>query len=512
MVGWDGATWTLLDRYMAEGRMPNLKRVIQNGVKGTLMSTFPTVTLAAWTSIFTGVNPGKHGMIDFRVRMDGKFEIIQSNFRKVESLWKILTRNGKNVIVINDPVSYPPEAINGIMTTGMLTPHNSSNFIYPPSMREEVEKVADGYVCEPSFDFFETASKDRTGAYSTLEEFADKHARVALHLAKKFEWDILAPIFTSTDRLQHFYWNEPEYIRRHYVFLDGYLGEFMEIAAKNDADLLIASDHGFGAANKALYINTWLANNGYQRAKKGVLRSTLSKSGLTIYRMAEIAAKLHLSDLAYKTFRMLPQSVKQALPLESKESVQTDYDSSKAYSITYQGIYINDKLSGEEYERVRNSLMEQLYTLKDGNIKLVERIYKKEEVVWGPCEKMAPDLVIQPVDGYCLSTHMNPVEVDRFTDRGAVLTGNHRPDGIFVAYGPDMAEGLVIDNLMHTWDVAPTVMHILGLAVPNYMDGKVLRQIFKTSSDLHKQEVISYNAETQRIKKRLDSMRTKLGK
>ena len=512
IVGWDGATWSLLDRYIAEGHMPNLKHVIEDGAKGTLMSTFPTVTLAAWTSIFTGVNPGKHGMIDFRVRVNGKLELTQSNFRKVNSLWKILSTHNLKVIVVNDPVTYPPEAVNGIMITGMLTPHNSSNFIYPSALRKEVETVSNGYICEPSYDLFEIASKDKSGAYGRLEEFAKKHAQVGLHLAENYEWDVLAVIFTSTDRLQHFYWNEQDFIKRHYIFLDTILADFLRVASENDADLIIVSDHGFGAAGKALHINTWLTNNGFQIAKKSLLRSTLSSSGLTVYSIAGIVAKLHLSNLALKLFKSLPQSVKQALPLESHERVQTDYDNSQAYSITYQGIYINDKLAKDQYERVRNSLIEKLYAITDDGRKIVERIYKREEVVWGPCEITAPDLVIQPVEGYCLSTHMNSHEIDNFTDRGTVLSGNHRPDGIFVGYGPDITDGKQLHSILNTWDITPTIMHILKLPIPTYMDGTVVRDIFRISSEPYMRLARSYMAEEERIKKRVESIRGKIGK
>ncbi|HLG36987.1 MAG TPA: alkaline phosphatase family protein, partial [Nitrososphaera sp.] len=61
LFGVDGATWTLFSKFIADGDLPNFERVVKGGAHGTLMSTVPAVTVPSWTSMFTGVNPGKHG-------------------------------------------------------------------------------------------------------------------------------------------------------------------------------------------------------------------------------------------------------------------------------------------------------------------------------------------------------------------------------------------------------------------------------------------------------------------
>ena len=67
IVGLDGATWDLLRPRMADGRLPNLRRLADEGVTGNLTSIFPPETPAAWPSFMTGKNPGKHGVFDFLV-------------------------------------------------------------------------------------------------------------------------------------------------------------------------------------------------------------------------------------------------------------------------------------------------------------------------------------------------------------------------------------------------------------------------------------------------------------
>src|SRR2546423_12739725 len=65
IIGLDAATWTLIRPWMAEGGMPNLAKLMKEGVSGSLRSILPPITPPAWTSFMTGKNPGKHGVFHF---------------------------------------------------------------------------------------------------------------------------------------------------------------------------------------------------------------------------------------------------------------------------------------------------------------------------------------------------------------------------------------------------------------------------------------------------------------
>ncbi len=477
LFGIDGATWQLVDRFINEDSMPNLKYVIDHGVKGVLMSTFPTETMAAWTSIFTGVNPGKHGMPDFRLRINDRIEIAQSRYRMVETIWQILSKKGLKTIVTNDPVTYPPDAINGIMTTGLMTPPNA-NYVFPAEVRSEIDKVVGGYMCEPPENFYEKALTAKAEAYAMLEEVATKQALAALHLAKNYEWDILAPIFTTTDRLQHVFFEDHHYLKRHYALLDGFLHKFLDIASEGNTNLLIVSDHGFGPLHKSLYINTWLKEEGFQNVRKSAIRSMLISGGLTIYKLKELIGKLRLSGLALKMYRLSPSMIKEALPLGTYEANQTDYLTSQAFSTAYHGIYLNSNLKGQEYEQIRDAIINKLYELKDNGTKVVERLYKQEEVLWGQYSDRAPDIFIVTKVGYGISTHLNPEIFDRPQNHDVTISGSHRLEGIIAATGPDIKTGMTIENNMYVWDVATTILHTLGLPILDYMDGRVITEMF----------------------------------
>ncbi|MEM2759475.1 MAG: alkaline phosphatase family protein [Nitrososphaerales archaeon] len=503
LFGIDGATWYLIDKFVEEDSLPTMKYVLKNGAKGTLVSTFPTETMAAWTSIFTGVNPGKHGMPDFRLRINGGIEIAESRYRMVETVWQILSRKGLRSIVINDPVTYPPDAIKGIMTTGLMTPPHM-NYVYPPQLRNEIDNIVGGYMCEPPPSFYEKAIKAKPEAYAMLEEVATKQACTALHLAKNYEWDVLAPIFTTSDRLQHVFFSNIDYLRKHYELLDGFMKQFLDIAQDENANLLITSDHGFGPVNKAFYINTWLSKNGFQKVKKSAVRSMLLSRGLTVYKLMELVGKLHLTNVALKLYRLSPKIVA-SLPLDTYEENQTDYNESQAFSTAYQGIYLNGNLTGEDYEHVRDAIMSKLNGVTDNGTCIIEKLYKREEVVWGPFSDRAPDIFVVTKVGYAMSTHLNPNIFDKLTNRGVTISGSHRLEGIFAAYGSDIKKNVNL-NTVNTWDIAPTILHMHEIPVPQYMDGRALVEMFRDDSELARSVIRERADERYRIRERLRSI------
>ena len=123
-IGLDGATFDLIRPWLSKGKLPNIGRIIKDGVWGELESVIPPVSAPAWTSFMTGKNPGKHGIFGFKKEKQGTYEELFVNRKliKSETLWKCLSDVGKKVIVINVPLTYPPEEINGYLMSGMDTP------------------------------------------------------------------------------------------------------------------------------------------------------------------------------------------------------------------------------------------------------------------------------------------------------------------------------------------------------------------------------------------------------
>jgi len=145
-VGLDGATFDLIRPWVAAGELPHLEKIMQGGVWGELESVIPPISAPAWTSFMTGKNPGKHGIFGFTKQKRGSYEerFVNRQLIKSETLWKGLGDSGKKVIVVNVPITYPPEEVNGCLVSGMDAPSTKSPYAYPPELREKINRVTGG--------------------------------------------------------------------------------------------------------------------------------------------------------------------------------------------------------------------------------------------------------------------------------------------------------------------------------------------------------------------------------
>ena len=147
VIGLDGATFRVLDPLMKAGFMPNLEEAMGKGARGELLSTVPPVTALAWPSFFTGKNAGKHGLLGWQERLNEDFKRPWISAKKIDGpkLWHVLNQEGFRTCVVNVPVTYPPEPLDGVMVSGMLTPGLQAEFTYPPDLREALLAAVPGY-------------------------------------------------------------------------------------------------------------------------------------------------------------------------------------------------------------------------------------------------------------------------------------------------------------------------------------------------------------------------------
>ncbi len=148
VLGLDGMEPSLAEKFMAEGKLPNLARLRKEGFYGKLRTTTPAISPVAWSSFMTGCEPSKHNIFDFlsrdprthlpdlssarigkprRTLRVGKYEIPLSKpeirgMRKSVSFWKILGDRGIHSTVLRVPITFPPEKFKGHMLSGMCAP------------------------------------------------------------------------------------------------------------------------------------------------------------------------------------------------------------------------------------------------------------------------------------------------------------------------------------------------------------------------------------------------------
>jgi predicted AlkP superfamily phosphohydrolase/phosphomutase len=527
ILGLDGATFDLIHPWAAQGRLPRLQALMTQGVAGELRSTTPPMSPPAWSSFMTGVNPGKHGIFDFTERKPGAYEIqfVSSQDRKAETVWKTLSRAGKRVCVIGVPTTYPVEAVNGVMISGFDAPAMTDRAIYPAGLYAEIKEKVGEYIISPNI--MKDVDDGHTDlAVDALLHSIDRKADIARYLWKREAWDCFMVVFGETDKVVHHFWKHhdprsphhqplgpasryPDPVLAVYERLDAVVGGFADLCT-SDTTLMVVSDHGTGgSSDKVIYVNAWLAANGYLGFREASGGSPLSRLRT---RLSEVITSKILSKAKVWGRRLLSPRIRKNLRYRSQglaprfESMlrfaAIDWRATKAYSEEtsfYPGIWINLKgrepdgtvEAGAEYEALRDALIEKLRGWRDPETgaPVVKQVWRREEVYRGPHLTGAVDLVIDwALDrGYAYLSRPSYTSKDKQPIRRLDLTesgiskymmsrsGSHRDQGILIIKGSSVAPGTTLRGA-EIIDMAPTILSLAGVPVPSGLDGRVLTE------------------------------------
>jgi len=481
LVGLDGATFTVLDPLMERGVMPAVSSLVTEGVRASLRSVVPPLTPPAWTSLMTGKRPGGHGVFDFfqKETPDSEyFQFASSQDVRSATIWSLASDHGKRVVSLNFPLMFPPPAVNGYVVPGGWMPWRQLRLgCHPAGLFDRLKTL-------PSFDPREMALDMKLEAKAIDGCDADEYADwVELHTRREQRWfeivrfllaedddvDLVAVMFDGPDKLQHLCWRfvdpalqppEPSAweadilarCERYFASLDAIIGKLVELAGP-DATVVLASDHGFGPSSDVFYVNTWLEQEGYLVwAEDG---------GAEVRDAAEIG------------FGQMTRHV-----------FQLDWRRTVAYAATpsSQGIHLVRRpqegapLSSDAHERLTSELVEGLRRIRHPATgePLVSDVQTRRHAFAGPYEELAPDLTLELADGAAVSILRSDVLV---RTRGEP-SGNHRPEGIFVAHGPSIKRGDAIGELSIV-DVAPFLLYSLDVPVPLDMSGRVPDEAFE---------------------------------
>ena len=501
VIGLDGATFDLIMPWIEEGLLPNLFKMIRKGVHSELISTTPMFTPTAWSSFMTGKNPGKHGVTGFFARDKNSYRssLINPLNKRGKVLWDVLGETGKKVIIINVPTTYPPEKVNGLLITGMLTPPNSNNFTYPPSLSKEINAFVGGYRIYPRHLY----AKGREDIFiSDVFHVTEKQAKTAEYLMEKYLWDFFMIVFIGGDQLQHALWGyidskHPKYgkemetkyrgiLFQYYRKIDAIIGRLFEKSGENTIKIVI-SDHGFGPLFKFIHINQWIIEKKLMRFKKHpfiLLKYGLFKLGITPENVYNLFLKLQLGDARSRLGRKKGHRLLSKFFLSFSD---VDWERSKAFSLGAMGqIYINVKgrepkgvvQLGKEYRKLRKKIANLLYGLKDPDTEkpIIDIVYFKEDIYRGRHLNEMPDIVFIPKRGY-IGFEEYEFASNKVLTTPEGISGTHRLNGIFIASSPLIDGGFRLQNKPKIEDIAPTIYSIMNVAIPNDVDGFTITEL-----------------------------------
>lgn len=453
IIGLDCAAPELVfDAWRAD--LPAIAGLMARGVFARLESCIPAITVPAWACMMSSRDPGQLGVYGFRNRADHSYaNMVTANARAitVPRLWDILGQAGRRVGVIGVPQTYPISSVNGDLVSCFLTPNDKAQFTYPPSLRKDIAAWIDG---EFLMDVPNFRSEDKAAILADIYRMAEQHFTVCKRLLERKRYDFFMTVDMGVDRIHHGFWKEmdprhPKHtpgspfanaIREYYRFVDRQIAEMLKLV-DDDTIVLVVSDHGGKVMLGGVCLNEWLIQEGY---------------------------------LVLHEYPVTPA------PLEK---CQVDWSRTRAWgSGGYYGrLFLN--IAGREpegtvdpadAEQLRAEITAKLEALPDHTGRPMGTRVFRPEALYREVRGIAPDLVIYFGDLDWRSVgSVGGGEIYTFENDTGPDDANHAQHGIFVLYDPqNPGSGRQIDDIS-IYDVAPTLLRLLGHPIPPEMIGKV---------------------------------------
>lgn len=480
VVGLDGAHFELLEPWMEEGELPNIKRAIEGGVTADMESVLPPVTSPNWKSYATGKNPGKLGIFWWEnVDMAGQ-RVYYPDERKAThtEFWELIG-DRSSAGVINVPMTYPPRDVEPFIVSG-APDAEESGFTYPDELEDELREELDYRVSKST-----SLKTSPDEAASEILDLIDLRFRTGKYLLEEYDPEFLQITTFYLNSLHHYFWDDDRTLEG-WKIIDNHLGDFLD----EDFNVVLMSDHGATEIHTVFHINTWLEREGYLTSDMG-MSSTLGSFGITTERLIELTSKLNIRETAS---RLAPQWALSRIPSEEGEvsrerkTVNIDWNSTVALASGQGPVYV-DKMD-ENYERIREELVEVLSQLRTPvGRKVIKNVFRGEDEYHGPYGEEAPDIVLEQANGIHIQGGIGREEVFTQPEEDG-WRGENKRKALFVATGPDIGTGSL--EGLSILDLAPTILHLHSCAIPSDLDGHVRNSIFEPESPANEREINRY--------------------
>lgn len=496
VIGLDGATYDLLTPWARSGRMPNLAKLMQKSALATVNSTRPYITPVAWTTFQTGCDPAEHGILDYRYLDHRRRRLLLNHAGRIPcpTLYETVSAGGGEVVSLNLPMTYPAWATTrGIVVGGLDSPSIEAALEPYPEFAARLKATGARYdlstVWRRKPTTFEELSE---GVAHTAASFRAQAtaARVADCMT---DWRLMVVQFQVLDALQHRCWHllggaseerAPSKwrtkARQALAALDDSLGELMELASRRKAAVVTLSDHGFGPFREKITLPELLA-------RRGLLKMP-GWSAKGAYHLRRGGWKLRKT--LWRRFRPGCSTAQLTRPLDSLLPV----DWRRSVALALHGdlggmIYLNTPERfgsgpvGTPRQR-EQTLADAAAAFREarhpetGERLFVEVTDTADRHGIDPVERMWPDLVAIPAPGF--HTRHKFDAAPQLLRRDPTLTATHRQDGVLMVHAPGVARGR--SQTAELRDVAPTILHLLGMPAPARMSGRVLSEILSNPS------------------------------
>lgn len=513
LIGWDGATWAYIDPLLEKNLLPNLAALLVEGTRMTLASTTPPYTNVAWPSLVTGLLPAKTGVFDAVTAHSRGYETIPTNLTgyRGTAIWHWLNKYGLRCGVLNVPVTFPAQPLDGYMVSGFDSIGASPEVAYPPGLLETWAGSGIRYgVLQDEIALI--ARQNPHQSRGSLEDFVkgwvsltEEQGHTLARLWREEPVDFLFAVFSGTDSINH-RTQEWEAITHVYQAADRALGELLRVIG-DDTIVCLVSDHGSTPAHRYISLNRALYDAGWLRFRPQVAARHWRRvpNGLGHF-VAKLWQRLPFSTRRFVSWPLLRWKTRLAVAYEN-----IDWFRTRVYVRSGLGaLYINragrkskGTVPDSDYESLRERIITYFRGLRDQEgVPLFGSVHRSEDIYAAAdtARDDVPDLVAIPARW---SDHL----VTGFTDDPLVREipsqtpyGTHTPDGIWVLRGPNLRRGAVL-NAASITDVVPTVLAAMAMPLPVGVDGIVQRDVFNNAPEIRWDEpILPQNARDDKIR------------
>lgn len=459
VLGLDAACWPLVDRLAGLGWLPTIQALATRGWRAPLASTNPPITPPAWTTIITGVQPARHGVLSF-CRPDPGSGLVQPTnglARQVRTIFDYLGEEGVTSGAVNIPWTYPAGEWPGFCVSGFDAPSLDAAAFSSPELAAQLRTAAPDYALHVS----------GAGPVEAIVGQTGHKVVAALALARSLPVDVLFVVLMATDVAGHVHWPDtgdellPDSpLVQVYRAADRALAQLLD--AVTPRNVVVLSDHGMGRCHALLNFSQPLFAAGLMRPAAG----TWQRLTLPLYRGARAVFRRLRGAHA-------PGGDNGGGAHVNRWAPRVDWQRSAVHSGHGFGwLQLQGEAVAKDETRAREVLLAAAADRYPAPILGVERA---DGVEGGP--KLLVRVNYEA--GYWMAPPiLDPAEpfLIRDTHHPAFQRAGHRPHGLFVAAGSDVGAGEG-DQPIAIQDVAPTLIHLAGGTAPEGLDGHTDRRL-----------------------------------
>lgn len=491
VIGVDSAPLWIVKGFAKRYHLKGFETLLKEGNLLDMQSTLPPLTPVAWPTIYTGLEPREHGMMDF-FAIDKEYtkQLLYFDSDKHTPFWDALAAKGKKCLVITPAESLKlSKSKNVDLITGWpLAPRFSS---------KQIDSAAKkfGFNGEPDIE------KGLREGTITVSEASKRYvksmqsrAELSKHLITKNKYDMAFVCFTETDRIQHFSLNNKnweEYVMPLYKSVSDFIEWVILRAKKEGAAVIVVSDHGAQPIKKKFLLNAWLVNSGYAELKPAIIKSiqdSYNKSGESEaqanlkYSLREKLIKSKARGMLYDKLpasakRLVGKAIGTALSSGSGATYTHihDFDFEMKGTVAFTSvsndpvgmIWINDRrfskpnVKDSEKRKIKAEIAGRLREIKTEDGKpLVTKIYDGDEYYKNTKLFIAPDLLVALREGYVADVKNYSLNT-LFMEPELAKSGDHMMNGIFGSIG--QFDSKKIKRGVSVLNVEPTILKYFGI-------------------------------------------------